>query len=467
MSACLHVLMAFLLPPSEAGHGMGHEAQSGSDNRLCRIMAFTFNSMEKPELATNRQEKAIQIWMEERARRESGVKQAPKKNDKTSKVRPRRWAEAYLADPDGYDDLDIAAQERVMPEGETEWRQAKVIRSPLHDGVGVTARPPTASDPAQQGPDAAPASDGAREAGRERSTGTVVEVATGLYTVETPAGRYVCTLRKALRIEHSGYSNMLAVGDEVIVSHNGHKQGIVDEILPRRSALARPDPINVYKQQVIAANVDQLLIVAAWRNPAFWPELVDRYLIGALRHNLAPIIAINKVDLAEDPWELDGVAQAYRLAGCQVILTSAVQGRGLDELRAVLAGRTTALAGLSGVGKSSLLSAVEPGLNLRVGEVSDRRHEGRHTTTQASLHPLAAGGFVVDTPGMREYGLAGLQQVDLPQYYPEFAEHAERCEYANCTHTREPWCGVKSAMRAGRLSRMRLESYWKIREELE
>jgi ribosome biogenesis GTPase / thiamine phosphate phosphatase len=285
--------------------------------------------------------------------------------------------------------------------------------------------------------------------------------------VETAAGRYLCSLRKSLRIEHSGYSNMIAVGDNVVVSHNGHREGIVDAILPRRSALARPDPDNIYKQQVIVANVDQLLIVAAWREPAFWPELVDRYLIGALRNNLAPVIAINKADLAEDLRDLEGVAQAYQLAGCRVILTSATTGRGLDELRAVLRGRTTALTGLSGVGKSSLLSAAEPGLNLKVGEVSDRKHEGRHTTTQASLHPLAGGGFVVDTPGMREYGIAGLNRSDLPRYYPEFAEPAKACEYANCTHTREPWCGVKSAMRAGRLSRMRLESYWKVRADLE
>jgi ribosome biogenesis GTPase len=357
-----------------------------------------------------------------------------------------------------------------MPEGETEWRQAKVIRSPLHQGISAasSAAKSVSPSPLPQAEEPA-AAEPARPAapGMEQSKGTVVEIATGLYTVETAGGRYVCTLRKSLRIEHSGYSNMLAVGDQVIVSHNGHKQGVVDEILPRRSALARPDPFNVYKQQVLVANVDQLLIVAAWRSPAFWPELVDRYLIAAMRHNLTPVIAINKVDLAEDRWDLEGTAQAYQLAGCQVILTSAVDGRGLDELRAVLAGRTTALAGLSGVGKSSLLSAVEPGLNLKVGEVNERKHEGRHTTTQASLHRLAACGFVVDTPGIREFGLAGLTKADLPRFYPEFAAHVQRCEYANCTHTREPWCGVKSAMRAGRLSRVRLESYWKIRQDLE
>ncbi len=148
-----------------------------------------------------------------------------------------------------------------------------------------------------------------------------------------------------------------------------------------------------------------------------------------------------------------------------MILTSAVRRTGLDELRGILAGKTTALAGLSGVGKSSLLSAVEPGLNLRVAEVSDRRHEGRHTTTQVTLHPLAAGGFVADTPGIREFGLAGLKPADLLRFYDEFAA-AGPCEFANCSHTAEPGCAVKAAVRGGRLSAMRYDSYVKIRRDL-
>ncbi len=414
--------------------------------------------METQTLAT-RQQKAILKWMEDRSRRESGTS-TTRKTPKAEKVRRRDWAETYIEDPSGYDDLDIEAAERIMPKGEIEWRQAKVIRSPLHEGIGLTET--NAEHAFTESTDDQPA-----RCITEQSRGTVVEVASGLYTVQTGPGRYTCTLRKTLRIEHSGYSNMLAVGDEVIISHNGHEQGVVDAILPRRSALARPDPFNEFKQQIIVANVDQLLIVASWRNPAFWPELTDRYLIAARRHNLAPVLAINKIDLAEDRWELDATKAAYLAAGCRVISTSAVEGIGLDELRDILRGRTTALAGLSGVGKSSLLGAVEPDLNLKIGEVSQRRHEGRHTTTQVTLHPLTGGGFVADTPGIREFGLAGLKRADLARFYPEFAEPAKACEYANCTHTREPWCAVKSAMRAGRLSRMRLESYWKIFHDLE
>ncbi len=372
-----------------------------------------------------------------------------KKPPKETRVRQRGWTDVFAEDPDGYDDLDITSRERVMPKGETEWRQAKVIRSPLHDGFGL-AEPARAAEHA---------------AGLTRTEGTVVEVSSGLCSVQAGEQAYLCHLRSALRVPHSGYSNMVAVGDRVTISHNGGNAGTVEAILPRHSALARPDPFNVYKQQVIVANVDQVLIVAAWREPAFWPELADRYLIAALRHNLAPVIVINKIDLAEDDRELNATVSAYRAAGHRVILTSASRRIGLDELRSILDGKTTALAGLSGVGKSSLLSAVEPGLNLRVAEVSDRRHEGRHTTTQVTLHPLAAGGFVADTPGIREFGLAGLKQAELLRFYGEFVT-AGPCEFANCSHTREPGCAVKAAVRGGRISAMRYDSYVKIRRDL-
>ena len=213
---------------------------------------------------------------------------------------------------------------------------------------------------------------------------------------------------------------------------------------------------------MIVANVDQVLIVASWREPAFWPELIDRYLIAAARNGLVPIICVNKVDLAEDPAEPQTVLRAYCDAGYTVLLTSAQSRLGVDGLRRLLQGRTTALAGLSGVGKSSLLSAVEPGLHLRVGEVSERRHEGRHTTTQSSLHRLAEGGFVVDTPGIREFGLSGLRRRDLADCYPEIAALRSGCQFEDCTHTREPGCAVRLAIRQGRVSPVRYDSYRKI-----
>jgi ribosome biogenesis GTPase len=383
-----------------------------------------------------------------------------RKDPKPGRVRPKNWTMTYIEDPDGYDDLDITERERVMPKGETEARQTKTPRSPLHHGLGPTV-------PASEALSSEPwgtASETETLAGASR--GTVVEVSAGLYRVALPGSTLLCHLRSSLRSPHSGFSNILAAGDEVVVSHNGHERGIVEAVLPRRSALARPDTFYKHLQQVIVANVDQALIVAAWREPAFWPELVDRYLIAAIRHNLTPIICINKIDLAEDPAELARTVAAYRRTGYRVLPTSASTQQGLDALREALIGRTTALAGLSGVGKSSLLNAVEPGLNLRTSEVSNRRHEGRHTTTQVTLHPLAAGGFVADTPGIREFGLSGLQAGDLPRFYPEIAAEAQACVYADCSHTREPGCAVKAALHAGRISPMRYDSYRKIRHDL-
>jgi ribosome biogenesis GTPase len=439
------------------------------------LMAFGFNCSlpspdgpytEKRTLATQ-EEEYWQHVQKDQARR--AARGSARKDPKPGRVRPKDWTTVYVEDPDGYDDLDISVRERIMPRGETEARQAKTPGSPLHNGLGRRAATSETSEPeSAAGVAEAMARDGS-------SRGTVVEVNSGLCRVALSGRMLLCNLRSSLRTPHSGFSNVLAAGDEVVVSymtvsHNGHARGLVESVLPRRSALARPDVFYSHLQQVIVANVDQVLIVAAWREPAFWPELVDRYLIAAARYNLAPIICVNKIDLAgeaaEDPAELARTLDAYQQTGYRILATSARTGAGLAALREALAGRTTALAGLSGVGKSSLLSAAEPGLHLRTAEVSDRRHEGRHTTTQVTLHPLAAGGFVADTPGIREFGLSGLKGGDLPPFYPEIAAAAAGCAYADCSHTREPGCAVKAAVRAGRIAAMRYDSYRKIRHGL-
>jgi ribosome biogenesis GTPase / thiamine phosphate phosphatase len=411
-------------------------------------------------LAT-RETKRWQYFRQNQAQRVTGG--PARKPPKSGRVRPKDWKDAFVGDPDGYDDLDIVDHERVVPLGETEARQARTLRSPLHQGLGLSTETTEAVklEPA--------AMRDATETDAGTSRGTVSEVSSGLYRVVLPDRTLLCNLRSALRTPHDGFSNVLAAGDEVIVSHNGHERGIVEAVLPRRSALARPDAFYSHLQQVIVANVDQVLIVASWREPVFWPELVDRYLIAAARYNLAPIICVNKIDLAEKAADANDLARtlaAYQQAGYRVLPTSARTGHGLDALREMLAGRTTALAGLSGVGKSSLLSVTEPGLNLRTAEVSDRRHEGRHTTTQVTLHPLAAGGFVADTPGIREFGLAGLKRRDLPGFYPEIVAAADGCVYTDCSHTREPGCAVKAAVRDGRIAAMRYASYRKIRHDL-
>jgi ribosome biogenesis GTPase / thiamine phosphate phosphatase len=296
--------------------------------------------------------------------------------------------------------------------------------------------------------------------------GLVVEVATGLARVENGGQVLLCTMRRSLMSEDTGLTNPVAVGDRVRVTPDGAGRGMIEEVRPRRTVLARPDVFRSHLRQVIAANADQLLVVAAWRNPAFWPELVDRYLVTAALNGLQPIIGVNKIDLAEEWAEARAALHPYIDLGYRVIFTSAVTGQGVPELHAALVGHMTVLAGLSGVGKSSLLSAVQPGLNLRTSEVSDHWHQGRHTTSQAVLHRLHSGGYVVDTPGIREFGLAGLRRHELAAYYPELAALAGRCRFADCTHESEPGCAVQAAIRQGRIAAVRYDSYQKVRATL-
>jgi len=259
----------------------------------------------------------------------------------------------------------------------------------------------------------------------------------------------------------------------VIVSQSGTDQGVVEMILPRQSVLSRPDTFSSggrtrdrHRQQIIVANADQVLIVASWRAPHFWPELVDRYLIAAERNNLPPIICVNKVDLAEDMAECRAAAQPYLALGYRAIFSSALTGEGIDELRQALRGQTTVLAGMSGVGKSSLLNVVQPGLQIHTREVSDRSTEGRHTTTQVSIKPLEGGGFVVDTPGIRKFGLGGLRRAELVRFYPEIAAVAERCRFGDCSHTHEPGCAIKAAVQEKRASMARFHNYRRIYDGL-
>lgn len=398
-------------------------------------------------LAT-RTERMCQHVHAERALRQ--VRKEFKDAPKEERVRQKDWVAQFGEDGEAFDDLALPDAERVMPLGEQERKRANLARgqsSPVTgDGGGSLA-----------GRD--------HQAVSER--GIVVEVSAGLCRVSIAGeAALLCEIRRSLTAHDTGFTNVVAVGDEVWVSHNGSGRGMVEGVRPRRSALARPDPFYGHLRQVIAANVDQLLIVASWREPALWPELVDRYLIAAARNRLVPIVCVNKVDLAADPAEPAAAMQPWIAAGYRVLFTSAQTGAGIAELRAALLGRTTALAGLSGVGKSSLLAAVQPGLSLRTSEVSDRRHEGRHTTTQATLYPLDDGGFVVDTPGIREFGLAGLSRRDLASFYPEIAALADKCQFADCSHVREPGCAVRAAVRAGRVAQVRYEDYRKIYRDL-
>ena len=262
----------------------------------------------------------------------------------------------------------------------------------------------------------------------------------------------------------------LAVGDDVVLEpdERGERWAIA-EILPRRSRLARREPGGRRGERVIVANLDQVVVVFAAAKPDPHPRMLDRFLVIAEANALAARVVINKVDLTEVDETRARFAE-YERAGYPVHLTSAKVALGTAELRDTLAGRTSALTGPSGVGKSSLLNALYPGLGLRVGEISEGVNKGRHTTVGALLHPLPdglGGGFVVDTPGLREVGMWALEPAELDRCFPELRPFLEQCRFADCTHRVEPGCAVRDAVAGGAVSRARYESYVKLREELE
>ncbi len=260
-------------------------------------------------------------------------------------------------------------------------------------------------------------------------------------------------------------ADKLAVGDEVILEDAGGTWAIA-EILPRRSVLARRSPSGAYGERIVAANVDQVIVVFAAANPEPHLRMLDRFLVIAEANELQAHIVINKIDLV-DPVAARARFAEYPLAGYPVHFTSIVTRVGLDELAAELKGRTSALSGPSGVGKSSLLNALYPGLNLRVGAISQSVNKGRHTTVGALLHPLPDGGYVADTPGLREVGIWGLSADALDRCFPEFVTHLGHCRFADCHHVVEPDCAVRAAIAAGELSANRYDSYVRLRHELQ
>lgn len=283
--------------------------------------------------------------------------------------------------------------------------------------------------------------------------GRIHKIAANDYEVHTERGLLHCRFRGKLKRERGPTLKLAAVGDEVEVTPSEGKEGTIEKILPRRSKFSRHDVHRPSVEQVIVANVDTLVAVQAARDPEFSPLLADTCTVMAAANALPCVLVVNKADL--DRPDLG----AYEQAGYTCLRTSARTGEGLGELRALLRGKTSVFLGPSGAGKSSLLNALEPGLRLKVGEVS-RSGEGRHTTSWVELLPVA-GGLSADTPGLEFFTLWGVTPGNLKDFFLDFAERAPGCRFRNCSHGTEAGCAVR-----GQVAESRYQNYLALREAL-
>ncbi|HEU5207796.1 MAG TPA: ribosome small subunit-dependent GTPase A [Longimicrobiales bacterium] len=289
----------------------------------------------------------------------------------------------------------------------------------------------------------------------------MIETVGGVYTVELDQGRELPTrLRGRLKLEQRT-GDRVVVGDIVDVAEREGEEATIENVAPRRTELARRAPgRNARKAKVIVANVEQVVVVFAAASPEPRLRMLDRFLVLAELNGLAARIVINKSDAVDDPDALSAQFAPYTAAGYDVLFTSTKQDINLDRFRALLCGHESVVAGPSGVGKSSLLNTLEPGLSLRVGAVSEAVNKGRHTTVSARLIRLDCGGHVVDTPGLREVGLWGMDPERLDEAFPEFRPYLGQCRFGgSCTHTHEPDCAVQSAVDEGKVSSERYQSY--------
>jgi ribosome biogenesis GTPase len=296
------------------------------------------------------------------------------------------------------------------------------------------------------------------------TAGVVVEGTGGVWSVHVDNGAIVeASLRGRLKQDDK---LKLAVGDNVIMERDGDNGAwTISEIQARRSRLVRRAPGGRGGERIVVANVDQVIVVFAFVKPEPHPRMIDRFLVIAEANDIAARLVMNKSELVSDA-EARAFARPFELAGYPVHFTSVKGARGLTELRDVLDGQVSAFTGPSGVGKSSLLNAMYPGSNLRVGEISESVNKGRHTTVGAKLLPLPGSGFVADTPGLREVGLWGIDAGDVAHCFPEFRPFLGNCKFQDCSHDHEPGCAVLEAVSRGTVSAERHASYLKLRAEL-
>lgn len=306
----------------------------------------------------------------------------------------------------------------------------------------------------------------ATDAAKETHQGIVLAVRSSKCRVAYDGQEIKCLLRPELTM---GQRSDLAVGDDVKFSHSDDGTPIVEEVLPRRTALTRPDPHDNRLERVIAANIDATVIVTSVVAPPLSTHMIDRYLLAIDRGGIQPLICVNKIDLfdpADDNGELERQLEPYRELGITIVKCSAANSVGIEELLGTLSNKLVVFVGHSGVGKSSILNTIKPQLNLETRDVRKTNSKGRHTTVKSNLYELDDGVRIIDTPGVRSFGLWKMAVEDLRWYFDEFDAFTDDCKFSDCTHTHEPDCAVKVAAENDPVLKRRYTSYFRMIETL-
>ncbi|HSW87432.1 MAG TPA: ribosome small subunit-dependent GTPase A [Rhabdochlamydiaceae bacterium] len=310
-----------------------------------------------------------------------------------------------------------------------------------------------------------------RECNDNDLRGRVLAITPEGIVVDNQHSLYTCQLKGSLKQETNRFKNLVAVGDFVYFAPQSDDEGTISFIEERRSILSRADNLSRNKEQLIAVNIDQVLITASVILPPLKPFLIDRYIIAARKGNMEPIIVINKTDYLEStPSTMDQpffeeekrlyheFLEIYRNLGITVLPVSSNTGEGIEALKQSMKGKASVFSGQSGVGKSSLMNAVT-GSNLRVGGIVDKTRKGSHTTTSSHLLPTEDGGFCIDTPGIKSFGIWELSKQEIQSHFSEIGACSQNCKYPDCLHLQEPVCAVKDAVENGHISRLRFDSY--------
>lgn len=295
-------------------------------------------------------------------------------------------------------------------------------------------------------------------------SGIVERIDSNLSRVRVGDDLISCTLRGKL-LRYKGKETNVAVGDQVLLSRISQSEGVIEKILPRKTKLSRPAVMAESAEQVIASNIDQLIIVSSAKNPPLRFGLIDRYLIIAEKNRLDPVICVNKIDLVDEK-RLREELLFYENLGYRLIFTSALELKGIDNFKQILKDKNSVLAGHSGVGKSSLINIILPGAQLFIKEISRVTGKGKHATSAMTMLRLPFGGYIIDTPGIREFGLWDVKKRELFHYFPEIVDESARCRFRSCVHINEQDCAVKDAVDRNIIKQSRYKSYESIYHSL-